>query len=102
MITKAYSKDGKSCKVTFEIDPPTAESLSAKTVHLAGDFNGWNFHDSRMTKKKTGGFSTTIKLDRGRSYKFRYVVNETEWVNDGAADGYVSNDVGSEDSIINV
>jgi 1,4-alpha-glucan branching enzyme len=102
MITKAYAKDGKSCKVTFEMDQATADALAARTVHLAGEFNGWAFQDHRLTKKKTGGFSTTLKLDPGRSYRFRYVVNESEWVNDSAADSYVANEHGSEDSLVSV
>lgn len=102
MITKAYTKDGKSCKVTFEIDQATADALVAKTIHLAGEFNGWNFQGHRLTKKKSGIFSTTLKLEPGHSYRFRYVINEREWVNDTAADSYIANDHGSEDSLVSV
>ena len=37
MLNKKYSKDKKTCKVTFELPA----EVGAKTVHLHGDFTGW-------------------------------------------------------------
>lgn len=102
MITKAYSKDGKSCKVTFELSPDFVTQHGAKTIHLAGEFNDWNYPELKLTKRKTGGFYTTVKLDAGKSYQFRYVVNESEWVNDNEADAYASNGAGEDNSVVNV
>jgi 1,4-alpha-glucan branching enzyme len=102
MISKAYTKDKNSCKVTFELDPEWVQQHGVKSVHLAGDFNDWNWKDAKLTKRKTGAYSTTLKLDAGRAYQFRYVVNESDWVNDSAADAYQHNGVDGENSVVQV
>jgi hypothetical protein len=53
-----------------------------------------------MTKRKGGRFSVTLTLEGGRSYRFRYLVDGHRWENDPAADGYIPNEYGSEDSVI--
>ena len=39
-----------------------------------------------MKSTKDGKFSTTIDLQTGREYHFRYLINEDQWENDPEAD----------------
>ncbi|KPK78510.1 MAG: glycoside hydrolase [Gemmatimonas sp. SM23_52] len=98
MLKKSYSKKGGSCRVTFELPA----ELSAQTVSLCGEFNEWDRTAHRMQLRKDGRFSTTISLQPGRAYRFKYLVDDERWQNDWAADGYVANEFGSEDSIVEV
>ena len=39
-------------------------------------------------------------MDSGRQYRFRYLFDEGRWENDWAADDYVANEFGGEDSVV--
>ena len=95
-MKKTYSKTGKKCRVTFEL-PAEANSVSA---NLCGEFNDWDKSSHKLARRKKGNFTTTISLDSGKEYRFRYWVNDERWENDWNADKYLPNDFGSEDSII--
>lgn len=96
MLSKDYSKTGRSCRVTFELP----SEINATHVWLVGDFNGWDRNSTPLKRRKDGGFSTTISLKPGRDYRFRYVLDGDRWENDHAADRYDPNDHGSEDSVV--
>lgn len=98
MLKKNYSKSRRSCRVTFDL-PPEAK---VKRVALCGEFNDWSSTANTMKLRKDGRFSTTISLPAGRAYRFRYLLDETRWENDWAADGYVPNSFGTEDSLVRV
>ena len=98
MLKKNYSKTKRSCRVTFEM-PQQAE---AKKVALCGEFNNWDPAAHPMTQRKDGRFSTTVSMPAGRSYRFKYLVDNQRWENDWSADSYVQNEFGSEDSLIRV
>jgi 1,4-alpha-glucan branching enzyme len=96
MLKKSYSKSGKQCRVTFSLP----REVNAENVALCGDFNGWDNNDHIMKKLKDGSFSLTISLPAGRSYRFRYLLDGERWENDWAADAYLPNSYGSEDSVV--
>lgn len=98
MLIKNYSKTGRVCRVTFKVPA----EVDAESVSLVGDFNNWDPEAESLTRRKDGTFSTTISLESGRSYRFRYLLDEERWENDWEADTYVPNDFGSEDSVITV
>jgi 1,4-alpha-glucan branching enzyme len=98
MPKKSYSKTGRICRVTFKL----ATDVKAEEVALCGDFNGWDENVNPMRQLKDGSFSTTVSLEAGRSYRFRYLVNGNRWENDWEADEYLPNDFGSDDSVIEV
>jgi len=98
VIKKAYTKTGRSCRVTFQVPA----EVNAETVNLCGDFNEWNSSSHPMRRKKDGSFSQTISLKPGQSYRFRYLLDGARWENEWAADDYVPNEFGSEDSIVRV
>jgi len=96
MLKKTFSKTGKTCRVTFTVP----SEISAQEVHLCGEFNDWNETSHPLKQRKDGHFSTTLTLETGRSYRFRYLLDNERWENDYAADAYVPNEFGSDDSIV--
>lgn len=98
MLKKVYSKTGRSCRVTFNLPA----EVNAETVSVCGDFNNWDPTSHPMKRKNGGSFSLTISLKPDRVYRFRYVLDQHRWENDWAADGYVPNTFGSEDSLVSL
>lgn len=77
-----------SKKVTFTL--PAVVVADATSGLLLGDFNNWD--DSKapsLKKQKDGSLKTTIALEGGRSYQYRYLLNDGRWVNDYNAETYV-------------
>jgi 1,4-alpha-glucan branching enzyme len=97
-LTKKFLKSKPVCKVTFKLQ--SEEAKDAKSATLVGDFNNWNPKKAKMTKLKNGAFTTTLDLETGQSYAFRYMLNGSQWVNDDAADKYVSSGVGAEQNCV--
>jgi 1,4-alpha-glucan branching enzyme len=98
MIKKAYTKTGRSCRVTFAVPA----EVDAQAASLCGEFNGWDKTSHPMKRRKDGSFSLTVSLAPGRQYRFRYVLDGDRWENEQAADGYLPNPFGSQDSLIKV
>jgi len=67
-----------------------------------GDFNNWDLHANEMKKvKKTGEFKTKIELPEHHEYKFRYLLDGEQWINDESADRYITTHFGdAEDCVI--
>ncbi|MBI4789781.1 MAG: isoamylase early set domain-containing protein [Chloroflexi bacterium] len=95
MLKRDVSKNGKTCKVTFELPA----QVNAQTACLCGEFNDWDEKSHPMKRGKDGSFSLTISLTTGQSYRFRYLLDGERWENDWEADAYVPNEFGSEDSV---
>ncbi len=98
MLKKSYSKTKKFCSVTFKCSP----EASAKTAFVCGDFNTWDQQANEMKALKDGGFSATVSLEAGKAYRFKYLVDGERWINDDAPDKVVTNEYGSEDSVVEV
>ena len=98
MLRKNYSKSGRTCRVTFKLP----SEVNANTANLCGDFNHWDRKVGKMKQLKDGSFSITISWEPGRAYRFRYLLDGERWENDWAADEYLPNEFGSEDSVIEV
>ena len=96
MMKKAYTETGRSCRVTFELPG----QVSAETVALCGEFNEWDPTQHPMKRRRDGSFSLTISLKPGHEYRFRYLLDGERWENDWAADKYVLNEFGTEDSVV--
>ena len=86
-LKKTYSKDKKTCNVTFTVTQEAAHG--AEQVTIAGDFNSWSSTDTPLKKAKDGSFSVKIELDAGREYQFRYLLDGSRWENDWKADKYI-------------
>ncbi len=98
MMSKTYTRAGRSCRVTFQLAPST----NAQTAHLCGEFNDWSTTSHPMRRGADGGFALTISLKPGQQYRFRYLLDGERWENDPLADAYVPNPFGSDDSVVQV
>ena len=98
MLKKRFSKDGKKCRVTFELPA----EVNAETATLCGEFNDWDKEALPMKKLKSGKFSVGVTLKVGKEYRFRYWLDGERWENDWAADAYKPNDFGTNDSIVSI
>src|SRR5437762_1065610 len=89
---------GGQVEVTFEVDP----AVNAQRINLCGELNDWNNDAHPMQRREDGGFTVTLQLEPGRSYRFRYLLDGERWENDWAADDYVPNEYGGDDSLVDL
>ncbi len=74
-------------KVTFQLSPNIV--LSATEGTLVGDFNNWDIKNGiKLKKQKDGSLKAIVPLENGKTYSYRYLLNDGRWVNDDSADGY--------------
>lgn len=96
---KQYLKTRPVGKVTFRL--PSEAAPEADAVHLVGEFNAWDHQATPMKRLKSGEFTVTVELEPGREYPFRYLVGDSEWINDWEADKYVPSGIsGEENSVV--
>ena len=98
MPEKEYTKTGRSCRVTFELPA----DINAQSACLCGDFNDWDQTSHAMKRSRDGSFKLTISLKPGRAYRYKFLLDGEHWENDWAAESYVPNELGSEDSLITI
>ena len=98
-IKKQFLKSKPICKVTFSLTKE--ESPAADKVQLLGEFNNWNVKEAIDLKPlKNGSYKATLDLETGKEYQFKYLVNDSIWENDHAADAYVNNGIDAEDNSV--
>ena len=95
-MKKSYLKKGNICKVTFEL----GTDVEAEDVVVLGEFNNWSPEAHPLKKGKKGGFSTTVSLEAGQTYRFRYLLDRNRWLNDPEADNFIPKQFGTQDSVI--
>jgi hypothetical protein len=96
-VIKSRLADG-AVLVGFEL--PAA--VSATSVSVCGDFNDWSPQQHPLRLASDGTFVAYVPLSAGRRWRFRYLLDGERWENDWAADAYVSNGLGSDDSIVDL
>ena len=97
MLKKTPLASGKKVKVTFELPANDAESIA-----VVGDFNDWDKAATPLKKrKKDGAWSGSVSVPVGQTYQFRYWIDDKRWENDWAADDYVPNGFGTDNSVLN-
>jgi 1,4-alpha-glucan branching enzyme len=74
-------------------------AVGASGVALVGDFNGWS-HDAHPMALEGDWFTATVELEPAQTYRYRYLLDGERWENDWAADEYVPNGYGSDDSVV--
>ncbi len=94
MVQKTYYKTKDYCKVKFSF-----KTDGANSVKILGLNSNW-LQPVDMKKKKDGSFSADITLPKESRHEFKYLVNETLWMNDPEADGEVPNNFGGTNSLI--
>lgn len=86
-------------RVTFEL-PST---MWAERVNLVGEFNDWDTAVTPMTRNRSdANWKVTVELEAGHPYRFRYLVDGKEWLNDWHADDHAENPYGSYDSVVDL
>jgi 1,4-alpha-glucan branching enzyme len=93
MLKKKFLKTKNECEVTFEV-----KAKDAATVALVSDFNGWQPVEMKQAKK--GPFMAKVRLPKEGQFQFRYLVDEQKWQNDEAADAYLTNEYGGNNSVV--
>ena len=94
-IKKQYLKKEPVCKVTFRV--ANGHGLEAQNIKLLGEFNSWDPATEPMKKLKSGEFTQVLKLETGKEYQFRYLVDGVFWENDPEADKLVPNGFDKDD-----
>lgn len=100
-IEKKYLKTKNICRTTFRLSAEAAGE--AQTAFLVGEFNDWSMHGLPMKRLKDGSFKAEVDLEPGRSYQFRYLLDDDRWENDWNADNYCFSEFGNcENSVVEV
>ena len=87
-INKKFIKSRKSYKVDFEI--PSDLIAEVKEVRLVGDFNNWEWDSAPVLKNSKGIYKLKYELAAGKKYEYRFLADETIWLNDDNADAYIA------------
>lgn len=94
MIEKTFYKTKDYCKVKFSVNNETAE-----TIELFGINNNWE-DAVVLKKKKDGTFATEINLPKETTHQFKYLVDQQDWLTDETADNTVTNEFGTDNSVL--
>ena len=75
---------------------------SATEALLLGDFNNWNTEEASVLIIGEGGhLHTTLLLEEGKTYEYRFLLNDGRWINDWHAQSYAfKNELNVENSVI--
>jgi 1,4-alpha-glucan branching enzyme len=99
MIKKVPIKEEGPGRVAFEL----ASTVWAERVNLEGEFNDWDTLSKPLTRERAdANWRVVVELETGRRYRFRYLVDGKEWLNDWYADDFVENPYGSDDSVVDL
>lgn len=96
MLKKRFFKTLDECEVAFEYANNDAQSAA-----LVCDFNGWKPLLMKKAKKPGSPFRIKIRLPKEGQYQFRYLIDQSIWVNDDGADDYCVNEFGESNSVVN-
>lgn len=94
MVQKTYFKTKDYCKVKF-----TYNAQNAETIEIMGLNSDWQ-NSKLMSRKKDGTFTCDVSLPKGSRHEFKYLINETDWVNEPEADSELPNEFGGINSVI--
>ena len=101
VIKKEMVAGTDQIRVTFAVPSTTW----ADRVNLVGEFNDWDTTATPMLQTRAdASWRVTVGLTSGQRYRFRYLINGQEWLNDWKADGFFSDVVpqGICDSVVDL
>ena len=73
----------------------------ARTVGVAGDFNGWDPVQTLLEPSASGAWTVTLPLEPGR-YEYMFVVDGTQWIADPFAAEQQDDGFGSRNAVLDV
>ncbi len=85
---------------TLDVAFTLPADVEAISVALCGDFNNWSEHDIYLSRDTDGTWRTTVALEPGRAYRYRFLLDGERWENDRHADDYAPNPFGTVDSVV--
>jgi 1,4-alpha-glucan branching enzyme len=97
VLDKRPGRQANTVEVTFRVP----HQAGGRNVHVVGDFNDWST-DATPMEAAEESFVASVELRKGRSYRFRYLVDGSRWENDWQADRYEPNEFGGEDSVVDL
>ena len=97
MIQRDPKSGTADVKVTFLIPADSVDEVTA----VVGDFNGWD-PSATTFRRRSGQWTASITVPRGRRYAFRYVSADGSWFNDDEADGYEPNPFGGHNCVLDL
>ena len=100
---KATAKKATASKSTTKVtlSLPKEAVATAKTVIVVGDFNNWSTDEGiALKKQKDGSFGTTVELEAGKEYQYRFLLNGEVWANAWDAPKYVASPFGVDNSVV--
>jgi hypothetical protein len=74
---------------------------AARSVHLAGDFNGWSPTTDPLVRGADGAWTIVRRLPAG-SHAYKFVVDGTTWKSDEANPSSVDDGFGGKNSLVTV
>lgn len=78
------------------------QEAGVKSVAVAGDFNGWSkTKDLMVFDTETSMFRLKLPLAEGE-YTYKFVIDNSRWIKDPAAEKSASDGYGGENSIVTV
>ncbi|MGI8905498.1 MAG: alpha-amylase family glycosyl hydrolase [Candidatus Sumerlaeaceae bacterium] len=95
VVTTSTREAGKY-DVGFRLSAP-----GAKSVHVAGEFNGWSTDATPMTRGGADVFATTVSLTKGE-HPYKFVLNGSEWKEDPENPKKTEDGQGGNNSVVNV
>jgi 1,4-alpha-glucan branching enzyme len=99
MIHKEPAKEKDKANVTFILP----SNIWAERVNVVGEFNDWDTRATPMIRNRSdANWKVTLELQTGKRYRFRYLIDGREWLNDWHADDHIENPYGSYDSIVDL
>jgi len=96
MIHKRPCGDRDKVLVIFEIPG----LVWADRIHLVGDFNDWDRESLPFQLNRQDNWQVQVKVERGREYRFRYLVDGEQWWSDWHADRHLAGPDGGFDSVV--
>ncbi len=75
-------------KIIFKLPAEAVEG--ATEALLLGDFNNWSEEKAiGLERQEDGSYRTIVQLEAGKTYQYRFLLNDGRWVNDYNAQNYV-------------
>lgn len=75
----------------------------ADRISVVGEFNDWDTTATPMNPLRSDAeWTAAVVLQAGQRYRFRYLLNGKEWLNDWHADDYEDNAYGTIDSVVDL
>ena len=73
--------------ITFSLPAEAMQGVGEAII--LGDFNSWNPENApKLVRQEDGSFNAVVPLEAGKTYHYRFLLDNTRWVNDYHAQKY--------------